>query len=141
MPRITRERLSHALLVWVGFSAALSSLPVVLAVRESRVAHWLNYDGGEITATVTEVHRPLVKYSYRVGAREYAGKVKMSPVPEVGDKLAVFVSASHPWISSLGRPPIKTAHWPATASCCLGLSLLVMVPIAVSLRKEDESAA
>ncbi|HYL86392.1 MAG TPA: hypothetical protein VE263_19365 [Candidatus Angelobacter sp.] len=84
--------------------------------------YWLVKDGQQGTAVVTRVlwtgHRG-VAYQYRANQVEYTGADAVSrdhpravpfsrgdlyPAAVAGENLAVYFSASHPWLSRLNRP-------------------------------------
>jgi hypothetical protein len=81
------------------------------------VQHWLVKDGTPGMAVVTKEHwagHNVVVYQYRVGQRVYTGQDRRSwhnpkyanVMP--GEKLMVYFSASHPWISAIELPIIVT---------------------------------
>jgi hypothetical protein len=135
MSSVTKNKLFRALAVWLFFSTALSAIPTYLAIQHWRLIHWLNADGRQATATVTSYDRPVLKYSYTADGKEFTGRLKTSRQYGVGDKLDVFFSYSHPWISSLGRPPLSSEGGGYVA-VVFGLSLLVLIPVVLSLRNE-----
>jgi hypothetical protein len=139
MLSVTKDQLSHALVVWLFFSAALSAIPVYLMVHDQRKIHWLNTDGTQATATVMAYDHPLLKYLYQVNGHEYTGRVKTSHEYDVGEKFDVFFSASHPWISSIGRPPLHFEGG-GLVPICLGMSMVVLIAVIASLRNEKRAA-
>jgi hypothetical protein len=113
-----------------------AAIPVYLSVRDWRFVHWMNADSLQTTATVVTYDRPLLKYSYTVGQRRFEGSVKTSTWFQTGDKFDVFFSTSHPWMSSIQRPPLSfdDAGYLAT-----GLFIAVLIPtiaLIASLREE-----
>jgi hypothetical protein len=101
-----QSRLGHALRVWLSLAVALAAIPTYLAIRDRRFVHWLNTDSVQVTATVITYNRPLLIYSYAIGQRNYEGRVKTATPFNRGDEFEVFVSASHPWMSSIRKPPL-----------------------------------
>ena len=138
MPRITKERLLQAFLTWLVLSAAISAIPLCITLHDWRHIYWLNTDGKQAVATVTAVDPPLHKYAFTVGRSEYTGRVKLprDRSMEVGDKFEVFYSTSHPWISSLGKPPLEFKGWGFLVTCCLFICLVVLVPAVSVLHRE-----
>src|SRR5690348_1551712 len=128
MSSVTKDKLIRALAVWLLFSAALSAIPAGLAIQNWRFIHWLNADGQQALAAVLSYDRPVLRYSYSADGKEYSGRVKTSRQLEVGDKFEVYFSASHPWMSGLGKPPLSFEGGGYVA-CILGLSLLVLIPV------------
>jgi hypothetical protein len=124
--------------VWLFFVAALAAIPSYLAIRDWRFVHWLNTDAKQTTATVTAYDRPLLKYSYTVDQRDYAGRVKTSRQFEQGEKFDAFVSSSHPWMSSLGRPPLSFEGGGYLA-VVIGVAVLALIPILAALRDKKSA--
>jgi hypothetical protein len=107
----TKERLAG--LVTVVICAGVA---VVLGQQAWRfldavwVDHWIRKDAEPVTATVTQVGpKHILEYRYHVNGRDYTGRdsrdwedKKDHPL-NAGDHVAARVSASHPWLSALGR--------------------------------------
>jgi hypothetical protein len=114
----------------------LAAIPAFLAIHDWRVVHWLNTDSVKTTATVVSYNSPLLKYSYTVGQRSYEDKVKVPTPFNPGDKFDVFVSASHPSVSSIGKPPITFEGGGYLAWFVLAVVLPFIVLLA-HLREEE----
>jgi hypothetical protein len=106
----TKERLAG--LVTVTICGAVA---VVLGQQAWRfldavwVDHWIRKDANSVTAIVTQVGpKRVVDYRYDLNGREYTGRDSQDWEDEkdhplnVGDHVVARVSASHPWLSSLG---------------------------------------
>ena len=131
-----QSRLVHAFRVWLFWVVVLAAIPAFLTIHDRRVIHWLNTDSVKTTATVISYNSPLLKYSYTIGQRSYEDKVKVPTPFNPGDKFDVFVSASHPWISSIGKPPIAFEGGGYLAWFVLAV-VLPFIVLLVHLREEE----
>jgi hypothetical protein len=112
MTRLTKEALQFKFFAWLVCSAVLCSIPGCLAYQDWSRAHWLNTDGKHTTGTVIAFDRPILKYSFVVGTREYTGRLKVinDEPTEPGAKLDVFYSSTYPQISTIlihAKPPFQ----------------------------------
>jgi len=121
-PRLT-ERTKDRL---TGLARFIILIPMVILGNQVRLYargvwtdHWLNKDARMTLALITQVHpKRVFDYRYTVNGKEYTGTSIRAWEDErvhelrVGEKATVFVSTSHPWLSSLEASPVMWAGFP-----------------------------
>ena len=94
---------------------------LILQGLNSRTSYWLLKDGQAGIAVVTKDiwgGHNSVGYRYEVNNREYTGKDERSwqdtdnHRAQVGQRAAVYFSASHPWLSRLNKPRVVVEGLP-----------------------------
>ncbi len=115
----TKDRLA-------GLARFIVLIPMVLLGNQVRLYargvwtdHWLNQDATTTLALITRAHpKRVFDYRYTVNGKEYTGTSIRAWEDEkvhelrVGEKATVFVSASHPWLSSLQASRVMWAGFP-----------------------------
>ena len=115
----TKDRLT-------GLARFIVLIPMVLLGNQVRLYargvwtdHWLNQDATTTLALITRAHpKRVFDYRYTVNGKEYTGTSIRAWEDEkvhelrVGEKATVFVSASHPWLSSLQASRVMWAGFP-----------------------------
>ena len=136
-----QSRLAHKFRVWLFLVVLLAAIPTFLTIRDWRFVHWMNTDSVRTTATAITYDHPALKYSYTISQRSFEGSEKTATPFNPGDKFDVFVSASHPWMSSLAKPPLTFEDG---GYFVMGLALAVLVPsiaLLASLREEKSASS
>ncbi len=115
----TKDRLTGLARFIVLIPMVILGNQVRFYVRGVWTDHWLNKDATTTYALITQVHpKRVFDYRYTVNGKEYTGTSKRDWEDEkvhelrVGEKTTVFVSASHPWLSSLQTLRVTWAALP-----------------------------
>ena len=99
------------------------------------IDYWVSKDGQRVSAQVTEAYsKHFFDYRYTVDGKEYAGNDYRDWEDEqihklqVGEQTTVFISASHPWLSSLRSIRLAWVAFPfITLLLLLEAFLLVVI--------------
>ena len=140
-PSSVRRFWAIVLSVLLGYSF------VVQPVQLSWTEYWLRKDGQQGTGIVTDMGwtgHGGIAYRYRVNQEEYTGTDSvtrynhghgdMSPPAVAGQHLAVYFSASHPWLSRLSRPDRPNVWVPHGLPLLVGIWVLVGLLILTAIK-------
>jgi hypothetical protein len=96
---------------WMVFTGIFYGVLLYGGLRAFWESYWLTKDSQPGVAIIlAERQHGLVDYKYKVGQQEYTGRSHRNWKQEkyrnvgVGEQSVVYISTSHPWISSLEEP-------------------------------------
>ena len=102
-----------------------------------RADFWLLEDSQPGVAVLTNKYwsgHGIFEYEYVVDQKHYTGRSRRNSEDEkyrnagVGGKTVVYISASHPWLSSLNKPRSVGAGWPVVL-----IALLIEVQFLITI--------